>query len=78
MALSVETESEFAVETEDLCRTFGDLNAVHELSLRVKHGTMFGFLGRNGAGKSTTIKMLTGILAPTKGRILLLGSGPRR
>ena len=74
MALSAETESQFAVETEALCRTFGDLNAVHELSLRVKHGTMFGFLGRNGAGKSTTIKMLTGILAPTKGRILLLGS----
>ena len=68
------TESQFALETEGLSRTFGDFDAVIDLNLQVDQGTMYGFLGRNGAGKSTTIKMLTGILKPTAGNILLLGN----
>ena len=68
------TESQFALETESLSRTFGDFDAVIDLNLQVDQGTMYGFLGRNGAGKSTTIKMLTGILKPTSGNILLLGN----
>jgi ABC-2 type transport system ATP-binding protein len=62
-----------AIETQDLCRSFGELSAVRGVTFRVEPGQFFGFLGPNGAGKSTTIKMLTGLLAPTSGRIRLLG-----
>ena len=62
-----------AISTEGLTRRFGELVAVHDVSLRVAPGQFFGFLGPNGAGKSTTIKMLTGLLAPTAGRIHVLG-----
>lgn len=72
---SVDT-TEYAVHTSKLCRMFGDLRAVEDLDLRVAPGTLYGFLGRNGAGKSTTIKMLTGILAPSSGSIALLGVSP--
>lgn len=68
--------AETAVETFRLCRQFGDLRAVDNLDLRVERGTLYGFLGRNGAGKSTTIKMLTGLLAPSSGSINLLGRNP--
>ncbi|MCY4129833.1 MAG: ABC transporter ATP-binding protein [Gammaproteobacteria bacterium] len=68
------TESTLAIETAALSRAFGDFDAVRDLDLRVESGTMYGFLGRNGAGKSTTIKMLTGILKPTAGNIRLLGT----
>ncbi|MCY4095305.1 MAG: ABC transporter ATP-binding protein [Gammaproteobacteria bacterium] len=68
------TETTFAIETSGLSRMFGDFDAVKDLDLRVDCGTMYGFLGRNGAGKSTTIKMLTGILKATKGTIVLLGT----
>ena len=66
--------ADFAVESRGLTRDFGGLRAVNSLDLRVKAGSMYGFLGRNGAGKSTTIKMLTGILAPTSGKMFLLGT----
>ena len=65
-----------AVETFRLCRQFDDLRAVDNLDLRVERGTLYGFLGRNGAGKSTTIKMLTGLLAPSSGSIRMLGRNP--
>lgn len=65
---------DFAVETRGLTRDFGGLRAVDSLDLRVEAGSLYGFLGRNGAGKSTTIKMLTGILAPTAGEVFLLGT----
>lgn len=65
--------SQFAVETSDLVRCFGDFVAVDKVDLRVARGSFFGFLGPNGAGKSTTIKMLTGLLAPTSGTIKVLG-----
>jgi len=63
----------FAIETEGLTRRFGELEAVHDVNLRVESGQFFGFLGPNGAGKSTTIKMMTGLLEPTAGRIRILG-----
>lgn len=69
--------TEYAVHTSKLCRVFGSLRAVEDLDLRVEPGTLYGFLGRNGAGKSTTIKMLTGILAPSSGSITLLGASPK-
>lgn len=68
--------TDYAIATSKLCRDFGDFRAVDELDLRVETGTLYGFLGRNGAGKSTTIKMLTGILAPSSGSISLLGVNP--
>ena len=68
--------TETAVETFQLCRRFGDLVAVDNLDLRVEPGTLYGFLGRNGAGKSTTIKMLTGLLTPSSGSIRMLGRNP--
>src|SRR5579864_5597831 len=61
------------ISTEHLSRRFGDLIAVDDVNLRVAPGQFFGFLGPYGAGKSTTIKMLTGLLAPTSGKIEILG-----
>ncbi len=58
----------FAVEVEDLVKTFGDFVAVHRIRLQVRKGEIFGFLGPNGAGKSTTIRMLCGLLMPTSGK----------
>ncbi len=63
----------YAVETQDLTRTFGAQTAVDHLTLRVPEGSFYGFLGPNGAGKSTTINILTGLLAPTSGRASVLG-----
>lgn len=74
--MTVDSESvteSFAVSTSNLTCKFDEFRAVDRLDLRVESGTMYGFLGRNGAGKSTTIKMLTGILKPTVGEIALLG-----
>lgn len=64
---------EQAIETHQLCRRFGDVLAVDHLDLTVEPGIFYGFLGTNGAGKSTTIKMLTGLLSPTAGQIQVLG-----
>jgi ABC-2 type transport system ATP-binding protein len=58
----------WAVETNELVKTFGTFVAVDHVSLQVKKGEIFGFLGPNGAGKSTTIRMLCGLLTPTSGR----------
>lgn len=60
--------AEIAVVLEDLSKRFGDFIAVDRISLSVKKGEIFGFLGANGAGKSTTIRMLCGILRPTSGK----------
>src|SRR5512139_225143 len=56
-----------AIVVEDLTRKFGAFVAVDRLSFDVKPGEIFGFLGSNGAGKSTTIRMLCGLLKPTSG-----------
>jgi ABC-2 type transport system ATP-binding protein len=61
------------IEMIDLTRRFGDFVAVDKLSLTVEAGEVFGFLGSNGAGKSTAIRMLCGILTPTSGQGFVLG-----
>jgi ABC-2 type transport system ATP-binding protein len=66
-------EQPYAVETENLTRRFGDFIAVDQLTLRVDHGEVFGFLGPNGSGKTTTIRMLCGLLTPTSGVGRVLG-----
>ena len=53
---------EFAVETRDLVKSYGDITAVNALNLQVESGAVHGFLGPNGAGKTTTIKILMGLL----------------
>lgn len=58
-----------ALELTNLTKRFGDVTAVDDLSLRLAPGAFLGLLGRNGAGKSTTLKMVTGLLRPTSGRI---------
>ena len=62
-----------AIETRSLTKTFGDVEAVSGLSLAVRQGEIFGFLGTNGAGKSTTMMMLTTLLKPTSGSATIAG-----
>ncbi len=62
-----------AIEAEGLTRRFGDFIAVDHVSFRIERGEIFGFLGSNGCGKSTTMKMLTGLLPVTEGKALLFG-----
>jgi len=61
------------IEVKSLCKSYGAINAVDDLSFNVEAGQVLGFLGPNGAGKSTTMKMLTGFLAPTSGTALIDG-----
>ena len=65
--------AEHAVVLQDLTKKFGDFTAVNGISLSVEKGEIFGFLGANGAGKSTTIRMLCGILRPTSGKGIVGG-----
>jgi ABC-2 type transport system ATP-binding protein len=68
-------EPEFAIEAEKLVRDFDGFRAVDEVSFRVAQGEIFGLLGANGAGKTTVIKMLVGLLPPTGGAGLVAGRG---
>ena len=63
----------YAVETQHLTRRFGEFIAVNDVSLTVTPGEVFGFLGPNGSGKTTTIRMLCGLLAPSSGSGRVLG-----
>lgn len=62
-----------AIETHAMTRVFGDQKAVDGLDLAIPAGSIYGFLGPNGCGKSTSIRMLTGLLRPTSGTIRVLG-----
>jgi ABC-2 type transport system ATP-binding protein len=62
------------IETHELTRTFGALEAVHELTLQLTTGKVLAFLGRNGAGKTTTIQLLAGLQRPTRGESRVLGT----
>ncbi|GAB2545231.1 ABC transporter ATP-binding protein [Rhodanobacter koreensis] len=64
---------ELVIETHDLTKHYGTVEAVRDLSLTVERQRITGFLGRNGAGKSTTIKMLLGMIRPTSGAGRVLG-----
>ena len=63
----------WAVEIQDLVKTFGAFVAVDHVTMQVAKGEIFGFLGPNGAGKSTTIRMLCGLLTPTSGKARVSG-----
>ncbi|MER2505402.1 ribosome-associated ATPase/putative transporter RbbA [Candidatus Accumulibacter sp. ACC012] len=62
-----------AIEAEQLTRRFGEFTAVDHVGFRIERGEIFGFLGSNGCGKTTTMKMLTGLLPATEGKALLFG-----
>ena len=61
------------IQTHGLTKYFGSKPAVYELNLEVPRGCVFAFLGRNGSGKTTTIRMLMGLLQPTRGTGTILG-----
>lgn len=65
--------SDFSVRSVDLTRKFGKFVAVDNVTIAVKHGEIFGFLGANGAGKTTMIRMLCGLLRPTSGEAAVAG-----
>ncbi|WP_415183378.1 ribosome-associated ATPase/putative transporter RbbA [Phaeovulum sp.] len=62
-----------AIVAKGLTRRFGDFTAVHDVSFEIQRGEIFGFLGSNGCGKTTTMKMLTGLLPPSEGEAWLFG-----
>lgn len=66
------------IETEGLTKRFGDTTAVQDVSFYVPRGSIFGFIGPSGSGKTTTIRMLTGYLAPTEGEARVLGVAPTK
>jgi ribosome-dependent ATPase len=66
-------DEDIAIESKDLTQRFGDFTAVDHVTMRIARGEIFGFLGSNGCGKTTTMKMLTGLLAPTEGEAWLFG-----
>ena len=59
------------IQVRNLSKNYGDVNAVKSINFEIKGGEIVGFLGANGAGKSTTLKMITGYLTPTKGEVLV-------
>jgi len=67
------TDTESVIHTKELTKTFGSLVAVNNLELEVMRGDVFGFLGPNGSGKTTTIRMLLGLIRPTSGHISIFG-----
>lgn len=67
-----------AIEVKDLCKTFGTFQAVDHLSLTVRQGEIFGLLGPNGSGKTTTINMISGLSMPTSGEVRVMGYDVRR
>ena len=64
---------EIAIEANGLTQRFGSFTAVDHVSMKIERGEIFGFLGSNGCGKSTTMKMLTGLLPPTEGTATVFG-----
>lgn len=64
---------ESVIKSENLTKKFGQFTAVNQISFEVGRGEIFGFLGANGAGKTTALKMLTGLLAPSAGRAMVAG-----
>lgn len=70
---------DYAIETNNLTKSYGEVRAVNGVDLRVKRGEIYGFLGLNGAGKTTTIRALLGMIRPSQGNVKVLGQvvGPR-
>lgn len=67
------TASEYAVEVQDVAKTFGSLRALDGISLRVRRGEVYGLLGPNGSGKTTLIRCFVGLVEPNAGTVKVLG-----
>ncbi|MEF2495217.1 ABC transporter ATP-binding protein [Vibrio mimicus] len=65
--------SDYAILAENVVKQFGHFKAIENINLKVERGSIYGFLGPNGCGKSTTIRVLTGLLQPTAGQVGVLG-----
>ena len=72
-AAPIADDAPIAIESRGLTRRFGEFVAVDHVSFKIRRGEIFGFLGSNGCGKSTTMKMLTGLLPASEGEALLFG-----
>lgn len=68
-----ENKMNFAIETNNLSKFYGEVHAVNSVNLRVKRSEIYGFLGLNGAGKTTTIRALLGMIRPSEGNVKVLG-----
>jgi ABC-2 type transport system ATP-binding protein len=77
-AASGESDDRVAIDVRDVSRRFGSFYAVRDISFEVRRGEVFGLLGANGAGKSTTFRMLCGLLPATSGSLLVAGLELRR
>lgn len=69
----MKTENELSIKADKICKRFGDFTAVKEISFEVQKGEIFGFLGANGAGKTTAMRMLCGLSIPTSGSATIAG-----
>ena len=67
------SDAQPVILVQDLTKRFGDFTAVSAINLEIKRGEIFGFLGPNGSGKTTTIRMMLGLLQPTSGTVQILG-----
>ncbi|MHB8135554.1 MAG: ABC transporter ATP-binding protein [Anaerolineaceae bacterium] len=67
---------DYAIQTKKISKSFGQIKAVDQVSFEVQPGTIFGFLGPNGSGKTTTIRLLLGLLEPTEGSSNVMGFDP--
>ena len=76
--MTVAPSSDIAIDVKGLTKSIGGREVVHDLSMQVKRGTIYGFLGPNGSGKTTTIRMLCGLLTPDSGEGRCLGFDIRR
>ena len=72
-ASGVIADNSYAISAEGLVRRFGGVTAVDGVDLRIRRGEIYGFLGLNGAGKSTTVRVLCTLLSPTAGRAVVAG-----
>jgi ABC-2 type transport system ATP-binding protein len=78
MSIAATTAADIAIDVRGLSKSFGGREVVHDLSMQVKRGSIYGFLGPNGSGKTTTIRMLCGLLTPDSGDGTCLGYDIRR
>ena len=69
----MKSDAKLSIEVKNLTKRFGDFTAVNEISFDVHKGEIFGFLGANGAGKTTAMRMLCGLSSPTSGQAIIAG-----
>lgn len=65
---------EYVLETENISKVYGNHRAVSRVSMHVEKGAIYGFIGKNGAGKTTFMRMVAGLAAPSEGSMELFGS----